>query len=102
MANFFSKWKNNRKKEEKIQEKENQKIDKKFLDEYEELCFKYNRIIIPKIEYTQDAIIPRLEITIKKKDLPEMPKEEKVETKEEEAEEKIIEGTTSTSEKKIN
>ena len=67
------------KTKEKEAEENNKKIDKEFLDEYEELCGKYNRLIVSKLEYTPDAIVPRLEIAMRKKDLPEMPKEEKVE-----------------------
>jgi len=102
MVNFFSKFRHNQKKEEKIQEKENQKIDKEFIDEYETLCFKYNRMIVPKMEYAPDAIIPRLEVVMKRKGLPEAPKEEKVEEKKEEVKEEeteVIQGTTSTEKK---
>ena len=76
MTNFFNKI---MKTKEKEAEENNKRIDKEFLDEYEELCGKYNRLIIPKLEYTPDAIVPQLEIAMRKKDLPEMPKEEKAE-----------------------
>ena len=65
-------------------EEKNQKIDKEFLDEYEKLCAKYNRLIVPEIEYAPNAILPRLTVVMKKKDLPEKPKEEKVEEVKEE------------------
>ena len=76
MTNFFNKI---MKTKEKEAEENNKRIDKEFLDKYEELCNKFNRLIVPRLEYTSDAIVPRLEIAMRKKDLPEMPKEEKVE-----------------------